>query len=194
VALDDTVGSITVADAGHVALLYTNATDSDHLTIFDTDTLSVVRTVVVEAPIAAVLPAPDGKHAVALLKQAPGSSKQGGFSVVPLGSNLPPKIVGTDAPPISVALGSHQALITIEGKNSSGAAVHGAYLAQMPALSTKPLTLASPPLSAGLIEDVGLGFIAQSHPEGRITFIELASGKARTLTGFELASRVVQGE
>jgi hypothetical protein len=31
------------------------------------------------------------------------------------------------------------------------------------------------------------------HPEGRITFFDLATGAARTLTGFELASRVVTG-
>jgi hypothetical protein len=33
--------------------------------------------------------------------------------------------------------------------------------------------------------------VAQKHPEGRITFVTLESGEARTLTGFELGSRVV---
>ena len=35
------------------------------------------------------------------------------------------------------------------------------------------------------------GYVAQKHPEGRITFVTLDSGEARTLTGFELGSRVV---
>jgi hypothetical protein len=37
----------------------------------------------------------------------------------------------------------------------------------------------------------GRGYVAQKHPEGRITFVTLESGEARTLTGFELGSRVV---
>ena len=37
----------------------------------------------------------------------------------------------------------------------------------------------------------GRGYVAQKHPEGRITFVTLDSGEARTLTGFELGSRVV---
>ena len=36
-------------------------------------------------------------------------------------------------------------------------------------------------------------WIAQEHPEGRITFIDLDSGQARTITGFELGARVVDG-
>jgi hypothetical protein len=36
-------------------------------------------------------------------------------------------------------------------------------------------------------------FVAQQHREGRITFIDLISGEARTLTGFELGARVVDG-
>ena len=37
----------------------------------------------------------------------------------------------------------------------------------------------------------GAGYVAQKHPEGRITFVTLDSGDARTLTGFELGARVV---
>jgi hypothetical protein len=42
--------------------------------------------------------------------------------------------------------------------------------------------------------DVGKGFVAQSHPEGRITFIDLVSGEPRTITGFELGAKVVTGD
>jgi hypothetical protein len=35
-------------------------------------------------------------------------------------------------------------------------------------------------------------FVAQAHPEGRITFVDLETGAARTLTGFELAAKVVE--
>jgi hypothetical protein len=188
------VGSIAVAPEGDVALLYTNATPNDFLTIFDTRALEVVRTVDVQAPVRAVLPSPDGLHAIAVLDKTPGSKKAGGFSLIPLTTTLAPKVVGTDAPPHAVALGVSQGLITVEGTDANGVKVHAVYLAQLPGFGTKQVTLASPPLSAGLIPEDGLGFVAQSHPEGRITFLNLESGQPRTITGFELSSKVVQGE
>jgi hypothetical protein len=94
-----------------------------------------------------------------------------------------------------VAVGAEQALITVEGKNpTTQVSVHAVYLASLPGFGTQKITLASPPLSAALIPDVGQGLVAQSHPEGRITFIELASGQPRTITGFELSSRVLQDD
>jgi hypothetical protein len=63
----------------------------------------------------------------------------------------------------------------------------------MPSLSVQKLTLASMPIAAGIVPAVGKGFVAQKHPDGRITFVGLASGQARTITGFELATQVVDG-
>jgi hypothetical protein len=194
VGIDTEVGSIAIAPDGDRALLYTNATPNDFLTIFDTQALEVIRTVDVQAPVRAVLASPDGLHAIAVLDKTPGSQKAGGFSLVPLTTTLAPKVIGTDAPPQAVALGENQGLVTVEGVDSKGTKVHQVYLAQLPGFGTKKVTLASPPLSAGLIVDEGLGFIAQSHPEGRITFLNLESGQPRTITGFELSSKVVQGE
>ena len=51
--------------------------------------------------------------------------------------------------------------------------------------------LASPPIAAGIAVAAARGYVAQQHPEGRITFITLDSGEARTLTGYELGARVV---
>ena len=194
-AVSDVVGSIAIAPSGDRAVLFTTATDSDHLVILDTKAFAVVRTVVVQAPVQTVFPAPDGQTAVALLRQSSGSQKAGGFSLVPLVNKLPPKLVGTDAPPQSVAVGEHAALVTVEGKNpTTQANVHAVYLASLPGFGTEKITLASPPLSAALIPDVGQGVVAQSHPEGRITFVDLESGQPRTITGFELSSRVIQDD
>lgn len=194
VPIREVVGSVVIAPAGNVALLYTNATANDRVTILDLESLET-RTVVVQAPVRAVLAAPDGKHAVALLAQAAQSQKQGGFSLIPLAERLPPKIVGTNVPPVSVAMGSAGALITISGR-ATGATRddHGVYLARFPELSTEAIALASPPLSTALIPEAGVGFVAQSHPEGRITFLDLETSVPRTITGFELSSRVVQDD
>jgi hypothetical protein len=63
----------------------------------------------------------------------------------------------------------------------------------MPQLMSERYALASPPIAVGVVPGARRAFIAQQHPEGRLTFIDLESGVARTLTGFELSSRVVDG-
>ena len=43
------------------------------------------------------------------------------------------------------------------------------------------------------MEGAGKGFVAQAHPDGRITFVDSKTGEVRTITGFELATQVVDG-
>lgn len=71
--------------------------------------------------------------------------------------------------------------------------VFGAYLARTPQLMVERYPLASPPISVGIVPAAKRAFVAQQHPDGRLTFIDLETGVARTLTGFELSSRVVDG-
>jgi hypothetical protein len=183
------VGSIAVSPSGDTALLYTNATPSDRIVILETET-GEARTVVVEAPVRAVIPTPDGAHAVVLLDRAAGSNKPGGFSLVPVKTTFPPRIVGTEAPPTGVAVGDSHVLVTIAGQGLPS----GVYFARLPELHPEFIRLASEPLAAALMPEVGRGFVAQSHPEGRITFIDLVSGDPRTITGFELGAKVVTGD
>ena len=65
--------------------------------------------------------------------------------------------------------------------------VYAVYMGLFPTLEVQRVGLASPPIAAGVVAGAGRGYVAQKHPEGRITFVTLDSGEARTLTGFELA-------
>jgi hypothetical protein len=191
------VGSVALSPDGRTALLYTNAFDNDRVTILsigDGAGHLSHRTVSLKAPVRAVFAAPDASHAIALLEPGAGSTKPGAFSIVPIANNLPPKIQGTEAVPVAVAIAPGvvgRALITVSDENAH---VFATYLARMPELLVDRLSLASAPLATGIIPAVGSGFVAEKHPEGRITFVQLASGKARTLTGFELGAKVVDGQ
>jgi hypothetical protein len=46
------------------------------------------------------------------------------------------------------------------------------------------------PQASGLVPEARQAFVAQQHPEGRITFIDLESKEVHTLTGFELSAQV----
>ncbi len=136
----------------------------------------------------AVFSAPDAKHAVVVHDKVDGSS--GAFSILPLEKNLPAKIVATDAIPTAVSVTNNRAIVA-ERNDATG--TFGAYLARMPELMVERYPLASPPISVGIVDGARRAFIAQEHPDGRLTFIDLETGNARTLTGFELAARVVDG-
>ena len=109
---------------------------------------------------------------------------------MPIGQTLPAKIVTTLAPPTAVASTNDRAVVAERDDKTS---VFGVYLARMPELMVDRLPLASPPIAVGVVAGAKRAFVAQQHPEGRLTFVDLDTGVARTLTGFELASRVVDG-
>lgn len=195
---DEALGSAALPDAGSTALFFTTAVDSDRMAILDTaadpGAPGAQRVVSLKAPIAAVFASPEGSHAIALLAPEADSERAGAFSVIPVADALPPKIQGTDAPPFRVTLASTaaglRALVTVR---DDAAGIHGTYLVRMPSLQVDRIPLSSPPIAAGVLPDDRLAFVAQRHPEGRITFIDLDSAEAETLTGFELSSRVVDG-
>lgn len=191
---DTTIGSVALSPQADVAVLYTNAAEEDEVTIvsLESDDYLAYRTVTVQAPVRAVFLAPDGEHAVALLDVPDGSNKAGAFSLLVTKEQRAPKIVGTDAPPVAVAISpespSLSALVTTRDDENG---IYEAHLVRLPTLQVDQYPLASPPLATGIVSDVGFGYVAQQHPEGRITFIDLQDGDAQTLTGFELAVKVV---
>lgn len=190
VSVPELVGSVVVPAVGSQVLLYTNAIDSDRLTVLDVADGSW-RTVELKAPVRALFATPDAEHAVALLAPPSGSTKAGAFSLVSVQKALPPKLQGTAAPTFGVAMSNGHAIVT------TLAAGHGpseAYLASFPSLRLEQVELPSPPRASGILVDAQVGYVSQAHPEGRITFMDLSDARVRTLTGFELGVKVVDGE
>ena len=113
---------------------------------------------------------------------------------MPTAPQRPPRIVGTDAAPAEVAFSDAEtgkALVTVHDSNSM---VRGVYVIGLGNLEQNFVALSSEPLpgATGIVAEARRGFVAQKHPEGRITFIDLDTGVAQTLSGFEIAARVVQ--
>jgi len=192
------VRSVTLAPNDEVAVLYANAVPSNHVTLLDLTSGPEFRfrTVDLKSPVEQVYVAPSSETAITFQLPPAGSQKKGLFSIVPAapGITRAPKIVATDAVPQDVAFSSPavgRALVTVSDPSST---VHGVYVIGLANLEQNFVNLASQPLvgATGIVPDAPIGFVAQKHPEGRITFIDLESGLARTLTGFEIAARVVQ--
>ena len=212
----EVVGSVALAAGGATALLYSNATNLERLTVLTLSATPSYRVVKLHAPVLSVFPTADAANAVVLHADdmLPGSAAGGAsgadagtgadagaaqaptprpgraFSLVPLTADLPARIQTTDAPPEAVVLSpaGDRTLITIHDDVKH---VYAVYMGLFPTLEVQRVNLASPPIAAGVVVAAGRGYVAQKHPEGRITFVTLESGEARTLTGFELGSRVV---
>lgn len=187
----ETIGSVAIAPGGNKALLYTNAVAVERFSILDLGQGAAFRTVRLYSPVLGIFSTPDAQHAVVLHDKTTGEGgSAGAFSVVPIGQTLPAKIVAAEAPLTAVATTNDRAIVA---ERNDATKTFGAYLARMPQLMVERYPLASPPIAVGAVPGAKRVFVAQQHPEGRLTFIDLESGVARTLTGFELSSRVVDG-
>ena len=188
------VRSVTLAPSDQLALLYANAVPSNHVTLLDTapgEHHFDFRTVDVQGAVRGIYVAPDSQTAITFQTPPAGSLKKGLFSIVPTTAVRSPRIVGTDAEPAEIAFSdTGKALVTVHDTKSS---VRGVYVIGLSNLEQNFVPLASEPLSGatGIVPLAKRGFIAQKHPEGRITFIDLETGAAQTLSGFEIAARVV---
>jgi 6-phosphogluconolactonase (cycloisomerase 2 family) len=187
--------SVALSGDSALALLYQNGADNSHLTLLDLreGMQHALHTVDLKGPVTAAFAAPGAASAIVFQKPIAGSKKAGLFSGVPTLQKRSAKVVGTDAVPSALAFdeAGRFALVTVGDDKSS---VHGVYRVRLDTMQEDFLELASPPSTAatGIVEDVQRGFVAQTHPEGRITFIDLETARANTITGFELAARIVQ--
>jgi hypothetical protein len=187
----ETIGSVAITPGGSKALLYTNATAIERFTILDLAQGSALRSVQLYSPVLGIFSSPDAQHAIVLHDKTTGADgSPGAFSAVPIGPVLPAKIQATQAPPTAVAVTNNRAIVA---ERDDSRQIFGAYLVRMPELYIQRYALAGPPIAVGVIAGANRVFVAQQHPEGRLTFIDLDTGVARTLTGFELSSRVVDG-
>jgi DNA-binding beta-propeller fold protein YncE len=189
VVTSETVGSAVVSSDASQVLLFTNASTSSRLSVLSTSE-NTLRVVDVKAPIRAAFLADDGSYGVTLMSPPAGSSKQGAFALVPVRDAFSMHMQGTSTAPefVTISHKSGRALITTKDAPGQRAFT---YFARFPGLQIDAIELPSRPLASGLVPDAGKGFVAQHHPEGRVTFIDMESGTEKTVTGFELSGKVV---
>lgn len=186
--------SVSLSPDAKLALLYSNAEENPFLTVLTTDsgwTDFSGHALDLHAPVQAAFAAPSALHGIAFQATAPGSRKAGAFSLVSSQVDRAAKIVGTDAPPVAVAYSPDGASAVIATRDIAHTS-YGMYLVHLDNLEENFYSLPSPPIAAGMVPQANRAFVAQAHPEGRITFVALDGSSARTLTGFELAATVEQ--
>ncbi|HVY30407.1 MAG TPA: hypothetical protein VHB79_27805 [Polyangiaceae bacterium] len=187
--------SVALSDGAEIALLYQTGEANSHLTVLDLreGKNRALHTLDLKGPMVAAYAAPGAASAIAFQTPIAGSQKKGLFSGVPTLAKRSAKIVGTTAVPGALAFdhAGKYALVTVGNEKTTD---YGVYRVRLDTMQEDFLELASPPAAGatGIVEEAGIGFVAQTHPEGRITFIDLETARAHTITGFELAARIQQ--
>ncbi|MBN2196450.1 MAG: hypothetical protein JW751_26800 [Polyangiaceae bacterium] len=196
---DEMVRSVSLSTQGSYAVLFSTAEgaeDRDHITILNIDPASSgylgYRTEPLRSSfVRSVLVAADDSYAVAVLTPGGNSSAAGAFAVIPVIEDLAIRIEPTEAPPVAVAIGPAPTTMAAVTTSSSNGAGHFTYFVRLPDPVINKVELLSLPLATGIVatDEIEAAYVAQSHPEGRLTFIEpdpeTQNVIVHDLTGFE---------
>jgi hypothetical protein len=192
------IGSVTITPQADRALLYTTAVDVERITVLTLEGGGAPKTVALRKTVEAVTVAPDGRTALILHKKVAGDplepgidpdqsiDRSFGYSVLRVATG-DVKLQVTPTPPgvfTIVPDGSYLFILF----NSAG--VREVEKIEAKSFLIDEITLGSPPISLGSVPQSERVFVNQQHPDGRITFIDWETGTARTVTGFELNSRI----
>jgi len=198
------IGSLVVSADGRRGLLFTNATLDERITMVALDQPTFPRvTWPLKKAVRAVGISPTGTTALVLHAKAPGTPTQGqpvdeyidksyGYSLLDLASGFAKlQITTVDPGPFAYAPDGSKVYVGLDG----GDAVTATRALQIVTTATGVVTtkpLGSPPDAVGILPGAGEAFVAQRHPLGRVTFVDLATNAVRTITGFDLNSDIVQ--
>ncbi len=200
---DQVIGSLIVSRDGATGILFTNAYLEEQLTVIrlQEDGYPWV-TYPLQKAIRHVQFDPTGTKALVVHAKAYGDPAEAtsfeeyvdrsyGYSVLDVADGfaklqITPVDPGTFTFPSSAPL----AYLILDGGDAEGA------VAQVQAIEldtgvVRSIELGSPPDAVGVLPDAGNAFVSQRHPLGRVSFIDIETGDVRTITGFDLNSRIV---
>lgn len=198
---DNLIGSVTLSDDAKYALLYTTALDTaERLTILDLENTAAPRTIALKKAIRSVAIAPDRKTALLLHKKLPGDPNQQGideeelidvsygYTAVKLETGFAKlELTPADVSGFTVVPDSSALFLLL---NQPAAGVRMVHRMSLSNFEVTPFTLGSPPVSIGVVPQSTKVFVGQEHPDGRLTFIDWKSLDLKSVTGFELNSKI----
>jgi DNA-binding beta-propeller fold protein YncE len=199
-----TLGSLVLSRDGRRGLLYTNATLDERITLIKLDEAGYPKTTwALKKSVRAVGISPAGDTALLLNAKAFGDpatasnfddyiDKSYGYTLLDLASGFGKlQITPVDPGAFTYSPDGSKVYVGLDGGDAVSATRSlQVVTTQTGVVITKPL--GSPPSAVGMLPGAAQAFVAQRHPLGRVSFLDLASDSVRTVTGFDLNSQVVQ--
>jgi DNA-binding beta-propeller fold protein YncE len=198
-----TVGSLAVSSDGKRALIYTNATLDPHVTRVELATAGFPHvTWTLQKAVRAIGISPDGATAIVLAAKAPGDpmtatsvddfiAQSYGYALVDLATGFAKlQLTPVDPGPFTYAPDGGHAYVALDGGDTA-TATRAVQVVTTQTGIVETRTLGSPPSAVGIVPGAQQAFVAQRHPQGRMSFVALTTGAVRTVTGFDLNSQIV---
>ena len=98
------------------------------------------------------------------------------------------KLVLTPVRPMGIAAMANPALAWLLLPDPANLE-HGVLRANLTQFQTEIIPVGSPPEYARVLEQAQVVAVTQTHPSGRVTFLPVAGGPAKTVTGYELSGK-----
>ncbi len=196
------VGSVTASPDGRRALLYTTAAAVERVTLLDLMGTAPPAVIRLRKTVRAVAFSPDGRAALIVHGRTAGSpadptidletriDRSYGFTLIDTATRFAKlQLTPAEVGPFALSADGEYAFVVLRDDPARVALVERIVLRSF---EVHDIALGSPPTSVGSISATRRAFVGQDHPEGRITFIDEATGALQSVTGFELNSRIVE--
>lgn len=197
------IGSLVLSADGTRALMFTNATADERITMLRLDQPGYPYvTWPLKKSIRTVGISPNGATAVVLNAKMPGDpatastvdeyiDRSYGYTLLDLATGFGKlQVTPVDPGPFAYAPDGSKAYVALDG----GDALTATRALQVVTTQTGVVMtrqLGSPPSTVGILPTAGEAFTAQRHPLGRVSFVDLETDSVRTITGFDLNSNIV---
>ena len=197
------IGSLVLSANGRRALMFTNASADERITLLRLDEPGVPHvTWPLKKSIRTVGISPSGTTAIILNAKMPGDpttattvdqyiDRSYGYTLLDLASGFAKlQVTPVDPGPFSFAPDGSKAYVALDGGDDVNA-VRALQVVTTQTGVVMQKQLGSPPSAIGILPGAGEAFAAQRHPLGRVTFVDLSTDAVRTITGFDLNSNIV---
>lgn len=191
------LGLARLTEDGKTALLYTSVAGIEQVATLDIATGNVTP-VAIKKTIDNVLLVPGTRKAILLHKPGAGPGYSDptekfvddsqGYTLYDLDTGYT-KLVLTPVKPLEVALSQAPDKAWLLLPDPKGLA-HLVQEADLTSFQTVDRQLGSAPEHGRYLQKAGVVAVTQTHPSGRITFLDAKTGQAKTVTGFELNGQV----
>ncbi len=192
----ETIGSLSMAPAGDMALLYTTAELTDRVTVWNraTDELEIERLV---KPVDKVIMAPDGASVLVVHTLADVAGENDAYtdeyamtiiSIAP-GSFIPnPVLLESELESLANFDDGERAVFMMTDNRYVGIIDYTTRLVDDVQMPSYPVFVGVMPEEDGLPSPVA--WVSQDHSLGRISFVDPETLELQTVTGFELNSGI----
>lgn len=199
----ETLGSMVLSPSGNQAVLFTNASAVERVTVVDFDGGASLRSYGLRKSVRSLGYDPTGDSLIITHSKGFGDpfengidfeafiDRSYGYSILDVATGFD-KLEITPADPGAFAFSTTtpRAYVLLDGGDADGA-IAETHIIELDSGVVRVQSMNSPPETVGILPEAGMAFINQRHALGRLSFINVATDAMRTVTGFDLNSQII---